>query len=102
MSFCGGTARGVCVAGEKRETTALSLTRSSGGLYNLVPSFIRGYVIPPSLSSPFSCFSFQKYVMILRKSDKVVVCEASYTRSLQIIHFGVGVIYENKLSFVKL
>ena len=81
---------------------ALFLTRSSGGFYNLVPSFIRGYVIPPSLSSPFSCFSFQKYVMILRKSDELVVCEASYTRSLQVIHFGVGVIYENKLSFVKL
>ena len=93
---------GVCVVGEKRETTALSLTRISRGLYNVVPSFIRGYVIPPSLSSPFSCFSFQKYVMILRKSDELVVCEASYTRSLQVIHFEVGVIYENKLSFVKL
>ena len=40
--------------------------------------------------------------MILRKFDKVVVCEASYTKSLQTIHFGVGVIYENKLDFVKL
>ena len=81
---------------------ALSLMRSSGGFYNIWYRRIRGYVIPPSLSSPFSCFSFQKYVMILRKSDELVVCEASYTRSLQVIPFVVGVIYENKLSFVKL
>ena len=40
--------------------------------------------------------------MILRKSDEVVVCEAGYTKSLQTINFGVGVIYGNKLDFVKL
>ena len=34
----------VCVVGERREYTALSLTRKSGGLYNLgTVVFIRGY-----------------------------------------------------------
>ena len=41
MRFCGRT---MFVLGERREYTALSLTRKSGGLYNFgTVVFIRGY-----------------------------------------------------------